>query len=467
MEEIIQNYWQVADLKRRLLKLIETGPPAQRCQRIFLHKKKLSLSAPPAGSLPKNEPVLEMIRQILSVNEQLVSLNPNELENYLRYRIQNPTVTVRLLKIIFKGCCNQPPLSTLLRQQSIFLNDLLFNKLCETLTEENWADFSQLLKNELSLHTQFFRDYQALLKSPLELKILGYGEISTVMKPVGKFRRQSSTKWIYKRMPIFPSLEDVKKYRAIYRTYRELLTRDCGLKIPEQKIWYVVRPNGTVSVYALQEMVNPDLIGHKLIRHLTLEQGRLLFKRILNEMQKVWAFNQTHSDVKIGLDGQISNWALDARQSATRDEQIRADLIYLDTSTPLYRVNGTEQLDPEIFIKNSPSFLRTIIRLFFLQDVLDRYYDFRSVVVDLIANLYKEGVPQFIPQLVQDANELFATQFQAHHLSPLTEKEIKKYYKQDAFIWRFFQTSRKIDKFLTEKIKHRRYEYRLPGKIKR
>jgi len=229
----------------------------------------------------------------------------------------------------------------------------------------------------------------------------------------------------------------------------------------------VVRPDGTVSVYALQEMVNPDLIGHKLIHRLSPEQGRLLFRRVLDEMRKVWDFNRESTDIKIGLDGQISNWALQDLGTENRDEQIRAPLIYLDTSTPLYRIQGTEQLDPEIFIKNSPSFLRAIIRKFFLPDVLDRYYDFRSVVVDLIANLYKEGLPQFIPQLVEDSNRIFAEEFSDFNLEPITEKEIEKYYKEDAFIWRFFQTSRRIDKWITEKIKHKRYEYRLPGKIKR
>ena len=466
MEETIQRYWRAADLKRRLLKLIDQTHTETRCQKIFIHGKAVATESSPEKIL-KNEPVLQMIQQIIQANEELLAINPTELENFLRFRIQNPIVTVRLLKIIFNGCCNQPALSTLLNQENIFLRDLLTNKLCELISEENWQDFIQLLKNEQSLAAKFFKDYHALLKYPLELKILGYGEISTVMKPARKFSDRQSTPWIYKRMPIFPSLEDVKKYQKIYREYRELLIEKCGLRVPEQKIWYVVRRNGTVSVYALQEMVNPNLIGHKIIHHLNPEQGRILFNRVLHEMKKVWDFNQTSADLKIALDCQISNWALEDCETDNLDEQIQADLIYLDTSTPLYRVNGQEQLDPEIFIKNSPSFLRAIIRIFFLQDVLDRYYDFRSVVIDLIANLYKEDLSQFIPQLVEDANHIFMTDFTDLNLEPLTEKEIEKYYKQDAFIWRFFQTSRKIDKFITEKIKRNRYEYRLPGKIKR
>ncbi|HDL78509.1 MAG TPA: hypothetical protein ENH09_02920 [Bacteroidetes bacterium] len=467
MEDIIQHYWLAADLKRRLLKLVDASPPSECCKKIFMHGRQISTGSLSPEEILKEEPVLRMIQQIIQVNDEILSINPAEFENFLRYRIQNPAATVRLLKIIFQGYGKQPALTTLLNQETIFLKDLLYNKLCEMISEENWRDFVRLLLNEQSLAPEFFKDYHALLKYPLELQILGYGEISTVMKPVGKFTQFKNTRWIYKRMPIFPSLEDVMKYRRIYREYRELLIQKCGLRVPEQKIWYVVRKNGTVSVYALQEMVNPDLIGHKIIHRLNPEQGRFLFNRVLHEIKKIWDFNQASEDLKIALDGQISNWALLDLSTENIENQIRADLIYLDTSTPLYRIDGKEQLDTEIFIKNSPSFLRAVIRLFFLQDVLDRYYDFRLVVIDLIANFYKEGLPQFIPYLVEDANRQFEGDFSELNLELLTEKEIKKYYKQDAFIWKFFQASRKIDKFIIEKIRHKRYEYRLPGKIKR
>lgn len=50
---------------------------------------------------------------------------------------------------------------------------------------------------------------------------------------------------------------------------------------------------------------------------------------------------------------------------------------------------------------------------------------------------------------------------------PVTRTEIDKYYKKDAFIWRFFQFSRRVDKFIIEKIFRKKYYYRLPEKIER
>ena len=53
-------------------------------------------------------------------------------------------------------------------------------------------------------------------------------------------------------------------------------------------------------------------------------------------------------------------------------------------------MDGVEQLDPELFLRSAPSFLVWLLRLLFLKDVVDRYYDFHLVAVDLIANFYKE-----------------------------------------------------------------------------
>ncbi|HMB19973.1 MAG TPA: DUF6206 family protein, partial [Spirochaetota bacterium] len=175
--------------------------------------------------------------------------------------------------------------------------------------------------------------------------------------------------------------------------------------------------------------------------------------------------NHENNNIKAGLDGQISNWVLKSSDGALNYVSKNDCLMYIDTSTPLYRVDNEEQLNAELFLKNTPSFLRVFIRIFFLQNVLDRYYDVRSVIIDCIANLYKEQREDLIIFFVPVANmflERISGQFE-----PLTEKEIRKYYQEDAFIWKLFQFSRKVDRFITEKIFRKRYTYRLPGKVTR
>ena len=50
---------------------------------------------------------------------------------------------------------------------------------------------------------------------------------------------------------------------------------------------------------------------------------------------------------------------------------------------------------------------------------------------------------------------------------PLTIDVVKKYYREDKFIWSLFLSFRRIDRWLTTKILRRRYEFILPGKIRR
>ena len=50
---------------------------------------------------------------------------------------------------------------------------------------------------------------------------------------------------------------------------------------------------------------------------------------------------------------------------------------------------------------------------------------------------------------------------------PMTVEEIKKYYREDKIIWSVFLAFRRVDRLLKTRLMGRRYEFILPGKIKR
>jgi hypothetical protein len=129
--------------------------------------------------------------------------------------------------------------------------------------------------------------------------------------------------------------------------------------------------------------------------------------------------------------------------------------------------DGKERLDPELFLRSAPSFLVWLIRWLFLEGVMTRYYDARLVTMDIIANFYKEQRPELVPPLVDAANEFFAGDGKALNIKPLSEKEIKSYYKEDALIWVLFLAFRRFDRWLHNNILHKPYIYILPGHIKR
>jgi hypothetical protein len=137
-------------------------------------------------------------------------------------------------------------------------------------------------------------------------------------------------------------------------------------------------------------------------------------------------------------------------------------MAYIDTSTPLMLENGTETLDPELLLQSAPSFLRWLIRWLFLEDVMTRYYDRKLVYTDLIANLYKEQRPEIVDSWIKSINES-----SRDNMDVLDRQAIEAYYKEDKLIWRLFLGLRRIDRFIKSKLFGQRYEFVLPGNIKR
>jgi hypothetical protein len=299
--------------------------------------------------------------------------------------------------------------------------------------------------------------------SKVPARILGYGEISTVFE----IQIEELRGLAFKRLSIFETLEEVEKYLAAYKEYSRLLEEEIGIRPPANGYVAFVGDTGRPILYIVQKMLPSPWLAHKALHALPVEQSLLLVKRILRELRKVWDFNRRQSRLQVALDGQLSNWAIENFDPAqlTLDEQ--APLLYLDTSTPLFRIQGNEQLDPELFLRNAPSFLAWLIRLLFLKDVVNRYYDFHLVAVDLLANVYKEQKAELIPDLVRVTNEFFAGEAAELGIRPVEEKEVQSYYREDAFIWSFYLSARRLDRFLRTRLLRREYPYILPGKIKR
>jgi hypothetical protein len=108
-----------------------------------------------------------------------------------------------------------------------------------------------------------------------------------------------------------------------------------------------------------------------------------------------------------------------------------------------------------------------ILRLLFLQDVVDRYYAPHLVSVDLAANFYKEQRPELIPDAVDVVREFFEGEAAGLDVAPITEEEISAYYREDALIWTLYLSMRKVDRFLRVRLLRGEYPYVLPQRIER
>lgn len=282
--------------------------------------------------------------------------------------------------------------------------------------------------------------------SEIPCKVLGYGEISTVLQI------DNNNEFAAKRMPLFSSEAEANTYVSNYNNYCSRL-REAGLSVPQDETILVQGRSGGLVLYILQKQLPPHRFCHRLL--LTEGQDTMseVGASIISDIEKVWAYNESHQpDIKLAIDGQLSNWVY----------LETGDLCFVDTSTPLMQEQGTERLDPELLLQSAPSFLRWLIRWLFLEDVMSRYYDRRLVYTDLIANLFKEQRPDLVEEWIHQINAAVDSK-----MKPLDKMEINKYYKEDKRIWVLFLALRRLDRFIKLKLLGQRYDFVLPGKIER
>ena len=201
--------------------------------------------------------------------------------------------------------------------------------------------------NELQVNTQLLEAFEQGLDpqhpehGKLPARVLGYGEISTVFEiQVDELRGLA-----FKRLPLFHNTQEVDRYRVVYEEYNRLLTDEVGLRLPAHNHAALVGASGRPVFYIIQRQLAYPSFGNHALHILQREQVTQLVMRVLRELRRVWDYSRRQSRVQIGIDGQISNWAIDGFDPAHPHLDAEAHLFYVDTSTPLIRVNGVEQLD--------------------------------------------------------------------------------------------------------------------------
>lgn len=462
---------------------------AIRCLDKLIHSKAKICSLLQKNNLPISienqqirsqftKQILNMLHKILDINFEIKSYYSNHLRPLVKRHIQKNQLNPALLTFIENGYADEAGgiLTILQAQNQILAEGIQFfegktDKIQPTTPAEKLEQIVPHLTRDLRLLKIFKRDLARRFQQKLTLNLIGFGEISSVLEFVGgdtlAAPHPARNNWVYKRMPVFPSLAAAKKYAENYHEYFRIITGEIGIQIPPQKILFLPTRENEIQLYALQHKIAIETVGHQLLHIFSADECAMFFHSILGELKKIAHYNRSQEKVQLAIDAQISNWAWPAFKlnEILATGEIR--LVYIDTSTPLFQINTREQLDPELFLKSAPFFLRPIIRAFFLEDVLNRYYDIHLNIIDLIANFYKESHPEYIPRMIKEANNFFLSEMAEFQVQPITLDEVKKYYREDAFIWRFFLAARKIDRFITEKILRKKYPFRLPDYVKR
>ncbi|MCG6949300.1 MAG: DUF6206 family protein [Acidobacteria bacterium] len=268
------------------------------------------------------------------------------------------------------------------------------------------------------------------------IEVLGYGEISCVLA----WRREGDG-LAAKRLPLFDTDARFARYTEAFGNYLEALDH-AGLQVVPSRLATTPAANGQIAAWCLQPLLDPKALAPEWLRTADDNGARRLLGRIADHV--VSAVGPT-----LGLDGQLSNWAV-----------VDGEARYFDVTTPMMRdAHGHEVLDTDLFLASLPFALRGLVRRFLLHTILDKYYDPRGVLVDLLGNLIKEGA---------DARLSLGLEVVNSNVEPaVTETEVRRYYREDALMWELLQLFRRVDRAWQRRIRRRQYPFLLPGKVKR
>jgi hypothetical protein len=268
------------------------------------------------------------------------------------------------------------------------------------------------------------------------LEVLGYGEITTVV-----VCESGGKRYACKRLPPFAAAQDADRYAALFDEYVATLMKS-GVRVVPSSLQRLVRDDATVVLYCVQPALPGEQLAVRVLARIDDARALTLFETILG---RIFAAVSP----RVGVDGQLSNWMVDGEE-----------VLFLDVTTPMLKDEaGRDRLDTGLFLAAVPPPVRPLFRRFVVRQIIDKYHDPRGVVLDLIANLIKEGQERHIAPFLVAANRCLAR--------PLGEAEVRRYYEGDARVWSVWQAMRRCDRFVRTRLLGKPYPFLLPGRIER
>ncbi len=262
------------------------------------------------------------------------------------------------------------------------------------------------------------------------LRRLGHGEITLVLGWPSDAPRIAC-----KRLPVFPDERAAAEWGALIAEYVDELERR-GVQVVPWQWRTTVAAGGGVSGWVLQPVLEVDqLATNRLAR--SPGSADAVIGQILDLVHRV-------VDDRVGLDAQLSNWAVDGDA-----------LWYFDITTPLLAAaSGRTRMDLRVLTATLPAALRPVVRRFVAPGIVGAYHRPRDVAVDLAGNLLKERMGDLLPEVVGAVNERVDP--------PVEVAEVRRWYRSDARMWELMLRLRRADRWWQLRVRRRTYPFLLP-----
>ncbi|WP_375502993.1 DUF6206 family protein [uncultured Jatrophihabitans sp.] len=279
-------------------------------------------------------------------------------------------------------------------------------------------------------------------------QVLDSGEVSAVL------RHDSVPDAVLKRIGGFPTHNDASRYARSVTDYVAGL-RDREVPCLRTDCVVVQSHGGEWATYVVQPAVAVERLGKSW---LSTAEGA----EAADIVQQIADFNHrahqqqglTPNTMSYAIDSQVSNWVIDASTV----------VALLDVTTPLSCRAGRKTAECEPILRGFPRPLRGLVRRSGrVERVFDVHFDNRSNLVDIAANLIKEGRPDLVAHVVHAANRWLVDHDQLAAIHP---DEVSAYYRRNA---RALELSSKIRRFdvAVHRLTRRPYHAVLPAQVER
>jgi Family of unknown function (DUF6206) len=267
------------------------------------------------------------------------------------------------------------------------------------------------------------------------LRVLGYGEITLVLGWPPDAPRVAC-----KRLPMFRDADRAATYGATVATYIEEL-RGRGVDVVTSVWQTTTATGGAVAGYVLQPVLPSSALAPNVVRANPAE-GIEIIAGIVSAIARA-------VDDRVGVDGQLSNWAL-----------VDGRLRYFDVTTPMLNdAGGRTRLDLGLLVQPFPAPIRPIVQRAVAPGIVAHFHEPRYVLVDLIGNLLKERLDGVVDPAIARANR--------YADPPIDRHEVERFYRSDARTWEALLRLRRADRWWQRHVRRRTYPFLLPGPIDR
>lgn len=257
------------------------------------------------------------------------------------------------------------------------------------------------------------------------LNVLGYGEVSVALGwPV------EQPQFVCKRTPPFAA-QEFGPYRALVDDYAAAL-RAAGLAVTDTEIVALERDEQVIG-YLVQRRLDAESLGQNILRADEPDPDHPMLAAVADALEVV--------SPMLSFDAQFPNFAWDGTQ-----------LTLVDIGTPLmWGDDGELLLDMKPFSRMLPAPARALaIRE--LTKLTDRWRDPERVGLDIVANLYREGLDEWVdPTLVALGRRLGS--------SALTAEAARAFYEEDVKTWPTLKKLQSVERWWQTTVRRRPYDW--------